>query len=83
MAVDTRDKRMSMIGLASPIRRLFQNPAGTVGAAAREMLEFLYSGIAAAAPTAYSVAPNHILRINQRNNTLTVPPRLNKLTHDF
>jgi hypothetical protein len=50
MALDTRDKRFSMIGLTSPIMREQQNPTGTVSAPAREMLLFLYSGIALAAP---------------------------------
>lgn len=50
MAINTRDKRMSMIGLAKPYLRLFQNPTGTIGAAARAMLEFLYSGIGASPP---------------------------------
>lgn len=35
-----------MIGLASPRMREQQNPTGTVGAPARAMLLFLYSGIA-------------------------------------
>jgi hypothetical protein len=52
MAVDTRDKRMSMLGLAKASVRLFQNPTGTIGAAARAILEFLYSGILPSAPVA-------------------------------
>lgn len=83
MAVDTRDKRFSMLGLASPVRREQKNPTGTIAAVAREMLLFLYAGIALAAPTSYSVSPNHKLIIPQRNNTLIVPPRINQLTHDF
>lgn len=50
MAIDSRDKRFSMIGLASSFRRLLANPTGTVTAAAKYMLEFLYSGIALAEP---------------------------------
>lgn len=50
MAVDTRDKRMSMIGLAKPFVRLLKNPAGSVDAAARAMLLFLYRGIGLAPP---------------------------------
>jgi len=41
---------MSMLGLARATVRLFQNPTGTIGAAARAMLEFLYSGIPLALP---------------------------------
>lgn len=50
--LDTRDKRMSMLGIAKASTRLLQNPTGTIGAAARAMLEFLYSGILPAAPVA-------------------------------
>lgn len=50
MAVDTRDKRMSMMGFARATVRLFKNPTGTIAAAARSMLEFLYSGIALGPP---------------------------------
>lgn len=55
MAADTRDKRMSMIGLLRCSTRLFQNPTGTITAAGRAMVAFLYSGIplgAAALPPA-------------------------------
>jgi len=45
MAVDTRDKRSSMIGLASPVPRLLPDPDGSFVAADRAMLLFLYSGI--------------------------------------
>jgi hypothetical protein len=51
MAVDTRDKRASMIGLRSATPRLLPNPSGTIGAPARLHLLFLYSGIAAVVPT--------------------------------
>lgn len=54
MAVDTRDKRFSMIGLTSPTLVYQQNPTGTVGAPARELLLFLYSGIALAAPGGFT-----------------------------
>jgi hypothetical protein len=45
MAIDTRDKRMSMIGLASPFVRRLKSPSGSVDATARAMLLFLYSGL--------------------------------------
>ncbi len=48
--VDTRDKRFSLIGLTAPTVREQQNPTGTIGAPARAMLLFLYSGIALALP---------------------------------
>lgn len=50
MAIDTRDRRMSMIGLAKPFVRLFQNPAGTISAVGRAMAEFLYAGIGLGEP---------------------------------
>lgn len=52
MAVDTRDKRFSMLGLASSTVREQQNPTGTIGAPARLLLLFLYAGIAASNPVA-------------------------------
>lgn len=52
MAVDTRDKRMSMLGLARATVRLFKNPTGTIAAVARAMFEFLYAGITLGPPTA-------------------------------
>lgn len=52
MAVDTRNKRMAMIGLAKPFVRLMKNPSGTgVDSTARAMLLFLYT--APAAPLAF------------------------------
>jgi hypothetical protein len=45
MAVDTRDKRMSMLGLCRASVRLLKNPTGTIGATARAMVAFLYAGI--------------------------------------
>lgn len=50
MAVDTRDKRFSMIGLTSPTLIEQQNPTGAIGAPARALLLFLYSGIALSPP---------------------------------
>lgn len=52
MAVDTRDKRMSMLGLARASVRLFKNPTGTIAAVARAMFEFLYAGIGLGPPVA-------------------------------
>lgn len=46
MAVDSRDKRMSMIGLGSPVPRILPNPAGAFADAGRAMLLYLYYGIA-------------------------------------
>jgi len=42
MAVDTRDKRMSLIGLALPVPRVLPNPDNSITAPDRAMLLFLY-----------------------------------------
>lgn len=48
MAVDTRNKRMGMIGLGLPFLRVLPDPDGGVSAADRLQLLYLYPGIAAA-----------------------------------
>lgn len=50
MAVDTRDKRMSMLGLGSPIPRVLPNPDATIGDNDRFMFIYLYHGISLAGP---------------------------------
>lgn len=48
MAVDTRDKRMSMIGLATPGHVVYPNPNGAVNTAAeRSQWASLYAGFGA------------------------------------
>ncbi len=42
-----------------------------------------YPGFTPKTETVFYVAPNHVLHIGPRNNTLVVPPRTNTLTHDF
>ncbi len=56
MAVDTRDKRFSILGMASAFVRLLQNPSGTIAQSGRQCLEFLYSGILAGAAAVLGVA---------------------------
>lgn len=52
MAVDTRDKRFSMIGIGSALFKAMPNPDGGFASAAdRQMLAYTYSGIAADAPS--------------------------------
>lgn len=58
-----------MLGLAKPFVRLFQNPTGTIGAAARALLEFLYSGIALSPPT--QPIPRVFTALASRSNTVT------------
>lgn len=51
MAVDTRNKRMSMIGLAQVVPRVIPDPDGGVDTAAERQQHIgLYSGIDAGAP---------------------------------
>lgn len=56
MAVDTRDKRFSILGLHQPVPSLTANPDGTIAAADRAFLLFLYAGIALAGAAAFQVA---------------------------
>lgn len=46
MAVDTRDKRFSMMGLLQPVPSVLPNPDGTVNTQDRAQYLFLYHGIA-------------------------------------
>jgi hypothetical protein len=51
MAVDTRNKRFSLIGLGLPAPRILPGPSGAITAADRAMLLFLYYSALAAPPT--------------------------------
>ena len=53
MAVDSRDKRMSMVALGSPVPAVLPNPDSTIGTQDRAMLAWLYHGLALSAPTAF------------------------------
>jgi hypothetical protein len=47
MAIDTRDKRASVIGVAHyGAPQVFPNPSGTVGASARYQIAYAYNGFA-------------------------------------
>lgn len=50
MAVDTRDKRFSMIGLGDERAGLMQTPNASLDAGARRMLLSLYQGFGAVPP---------------------------------
>lgn len=71
MAVDTRDKRMSMIGLDESYICLMKNPTGTVDADSREMLLNLYVGIPLVPPPVFS--PFWARKSNQMFG-VTAPP---------
>jgi hypothetical protein len=49
MAVDTRDKRFSMMGISQPVPSVYPNPDAAIGTADRAHWIFLYSGIALSA----------------------------------
>ena len=55
MAVDTRDKRFSLISFGSPIPNVLPNPDGSFNAADRAMLIFLYHGLALSAPSILTI----------------------------
>lgn len=50
MAVDTRDKRFSMMGLANVNPSMMADPDASIDGPDRAMLIFLYHGITLAAP---------------------------------
>lgn len=50
MAIDTRDKRASCLGIAGQYRFVLPNPDSTIDQSGRQQAAFSYSGIAAAAP---------------------------------
>lgn len=53
MAVDTRDKRFSMLGIGMGWFKAAPNPDGGFASAGdRQMLAYMYSGITASSPTA-------------------------------
>lgn len=58
MAIDTRDKRMSVLSLGLPYARVLPNPDGSLSAVAdREQLEFSYRGIAFSGSSPSSLIP--------------------------
>jgi len=56
MAVDTKAKRMSVIGLALPVPTLLPVANNTISAADRLHLLWLYAGIAAQTPVTFVVS---------------------------
>ena len=71
MSLDTRDKRMSMIGFGESYSAMMQDPTGTVGAPARAMLLELYSGFSLDPPSVFN--PAWTRRTNQIIG-VTAPP---------
>ena len=68
MAVDTRNKRFSMLGLgqARGCPLVFPNPDGSFDAADRAQLDYLYQGISLAAPDG-TVAPQNMFFRRRRS----------------
>ena len=63
MALDTRDKRASSIGVAIPFGRLFPNPDGSLATVGdRQQSAMSYRGIAASAAVVFN--PAWIANIN-------------------
>ncbi len=56
MAIGTRDKRFSMVGLALPAPGIFPNPDGGFNQADRQQWAMLYRGIAAGGVVSVVVA---------------------------
>lgn len=54
MAVDTRNKRMSIMNIGMPWRGRFPLADGAIGASDRQIFLYLYSGILADPPAAVS-----------------------------
>ena len=74
MAVDTKNKRMSVIGLALPVPSMLPDSDGTIAIADRLHLLWLYSGIAAATPTAPIV--NRIFVVENESRIFVVSSEL-------
>lgn len=56
MAIDTRDKRASVIGFSRPSGMTLPNPDGGLNQGDRQQVAYSYRGIAAAAPGGATIA---------------------------
>ena len=78
MAVDTRNKRMSLIGLDSPVPTVLPHPDGDIGTQDRAMLLWLYHGLSLlVVPVIALTLPARSLELslNSRNLVLALPAR--------
>lgn len=66
MAVDTRDKRSSVVGITLPVPQVVPNPDASIDAADRQHVAWAYSGIAAAAPAPPASGAGIIIRRRRR-----------------
>jgi len=62
MAIDTRNKRASAIGIGLPFRAAYPAPDSTIDASDRLHVAFLYSGIAAGAGAEPQYYPTRFLQ---------------------
>jgi len=71
MAIDTKDKRGSVIGAFSPARRTLPTPDGSLNAADREQVGYCYRGIAASPPVIADVVfRSNVRNLNTRSNVI-------------
>ncbi len=77
MALDSRDKRASTLGLAvAPFALVLPNPDGAALAQAdRQQVAFCYAGIAAAAAAAFDVPDSRTWFAPARNTRWVAPTR--------
>lgn len=71
MAVDTRDRRMSMIGLGESYAAMMKDPTSTIDSEARAMLLNLYGGFSLNPPAVFNPAWT---RNNNKIFGATAPP---------
>ncbi|HXH12341.1 MAG TPA: hypothetical protein VNP04_21555 [Alphaproteobacteria bacterium] len=63
MAVDTRNERASILGVALPFGRVLPHRDGSVDAEDFEHLAYLYRGVPASPPTVIILTPDVIRRL--------------------
>lgn len=63
MAIDTRNKRASAIGIGLPWRAAYPLADGTIDQADRQHVALLYAGILASTPEEIPVIPSRVIRL--------------------
>lgn len=76
MAVDTRDKRASCLGLVYPSRAALPYRDGAISQADRQHLTWVYRGITAAAPIGIARLAVTLSEVSRLDVTLSQTPRL-------
>lgn len=75
MAVDTRDKRFSMINFLADVPWALPNPDGTIGTADRAILLNLYAGILPGEVVSVETPAARIYTVPAEARIYTVPAR--------